>query len=409
MVVIICHTLSASEVPKFALVIGNGAYTNLSRLANPVNDANDIADVLTQMGFTVDRVLNGCLEQMESAVFRLRNRLSASDYAFGFFFYAGHGVQSGGENFLIPVDANIPTETFLRTRSVSVQVILSELNNANNNLNIVVLDACRDNPFGWSRAGNRGLSFISRQPADSIIVFATSAGDVADDGRGRNGLFTEHFLSNLSTPGLEVQEVFRRTGADVSRASGNRQIPDVYSQFFGKAYFSPTTDGTIIAATPNPMPPPITIRQQRTRAERQNVDTAIDPDRFIFGINVNPASALTPNRGGGPSLNIELGKSNFLSEVNFIIPSHGGFGGLVKFNYFWHSRIGGAYLGGGLGGINATCHVDCNLFTLGINTGYKFVTRSGLYFRTGAFVGYNFLGWFSAYFKPDLSIGWTMR
>jgi hypothetical protein len=167
---------------------------------------------------------------------RLKNRLSASGDSYGFFFYAGHGVQSGGENYLIPVDANIPGENFLRSRAVSVQTVLDELNDARNKLNVVVLDACRDNPFGWARSGSRGLALVSRQPADSIIVYATSSGQTASDGTGRNGLFTGQLLNNLREPGLEVAEVFRRTGADVSEASNRRQIPAVYNQFFGTAF-----------------------------------------------------------------------------------------------------------------------------------------------------------------------------
>jgi len=114
--------------------------------------------------------------------------------------------------------------------------MLDELNDSGNSLNVVVLDACRDNPFGWGRSGGRGLATPSRQPADSIIVFATSAGQTASDGRGRNGLFTSQLLPNLTTPGLEVTEVFRRTGADVAEASRRQQIPAVYNQFFGTAY-----------------------------------------------------------------------------------------------------------------------------------------------------------------------------
>jgi len=227
---------SLSAQQKFALVIGNSNYTGISRLNNPVNDANDMEVALKELGFTVEKVLNGNLEQMETAVMRLKNRLSVSGDAYGFFFYAGHGVQSNGENYLIPVDANIPGENFLRSRTVSVQTVLDELNDARNKLNVVVLDACRDNPFGWARSGNRGLMLVSRQPADSIIVYATSAGQTASDGTGRNGLFTGQLLNNLRTPGLEVAEVFKRTGANVAEASGRRQIPAVYNQFFGTAY-----------------------------------------------------------------------------------------------------------------------------------------------------------------------------
>ena len=231
---------SDSEDPaapqKYALVIGNSNYTGLTPLSNPVNDANDIAAVLEHLGFTVDKVLNGTLEQMEDASIRLKDRLSAAENAYGFFFYAGHGVQSGSENFLIPVNANIPSENALRNRAMSVQMVLVDLNDAGNGLNVVVLDACRDNPFGWSRSGTRGLSIVSRQPSDSIIVYATSAGQRASDGDGRNGLFTSQLINNLATPGLEVKEVFNRTGQDVAKASNNQQVPAIYSQFFGTAF-----------------------------------------------------------------------------------------------------------------------------------------------------------------------------
>ena len=221
---------------KFALVIGNSAYSGLTPLVNPVNDANDIAAVLEHIGFSVDKVLNGTLEQMEEASMRLKDRLSEAENAYGFFFYAGHGVQSGGENFLITVNANIPGENFLRNRAMSVQQVLDDLNDARNGLNVVVLDACRDNPFGWSRSGTRGLSIVTRQPSDSIIVYATSAGQRASDGDGRNGLFTSQLIGNLATPGLEVKEVFNRTGQEVAKVSNNQQVPAIYSQFFGTAF-----------------------------------------------------------------------------------------------------------------------------------------------------------------------------
>ncbi|MDR1902780.1 MAG: caspase family protein, partial [Treponema sp.] len=241
-----------AENAKFALVIGNGAYTNITRLNNPVNDANDMTAALQGLGFQVDTVLNGSLDQMENAVVRLKNRLSTNSASYGFFFYAGHGVQSNGENYLIPVDVNIASESFLRQRAVQMQAVLDELNQAENALNIVVLDACRDNPFSWSRAGSRGLQVVAGQPADSIIVYATSAGSTAADGTGRNGLFTEQLLKNIKTPGLSVRDVFDRTGADVVRVSGRKQTPAIYSQFFGTAYLAGTTPV-------NPRPAPATV------------------------------------------------------------------------------------------------------------------------------------------------------
>ena len=252
---------------KYALVIGNGNYSGLSRLANPVNDANDMAAALQAMGFSVDKILDGNLEKMEGAIMRLKSRLSVEQSSYGFMFYAGHGVQSGGENYLIPVDANIPGENFLRNRAVAVQSMLDELNDAGNSLNVVVLDACRDNPFGWGRSGTRGLTIVNRQPVGSIIVYATSAGQQASDGQGRNGLFTSQLLPNLTTPGLEVSEVFKRTGADVSTASGLQQVPAIYNQFFGTAYLGAAPAETAAVARPAPMPMPGTPVKEERSAE----------------------------------------------------------------------------------------------------------------------------------------------
>ncbi|MCL2181220.1 MAG: SUMF1/EgtB/PvdO family nonheme iron enzyme, partial [Treponema sp.] len=180
-----------------------------------------------------------------------------SNNSYGFFYYAGHAVQYNGVNFLIPANAEIPSANFLGETAVSVQSMLAELNDAGNALNIVVLDSCRDFPAAWSRNVSRGLSVVANQPADSIIVFATSAGSVAADGTGRNGLFTTHLLTQLRTPGIEVAEMFRLTGSAVSTASARQQIPAVYNQFFGTAYLGSRPSGhTPPAPAPTPTPAP---------------------------------------------------------------------------------------------------------------------------------------------------------
>ena len=262
---IIPSVLAQESPQKFALVIGNGAYRNISRLNNPVNDANDMEAVLSELGFSVDKVLNGNLDEIENAIIQFRDRLSVTKNIYGFFFFAGHGVQSNGENYLIPVDANIQSEGNLRVRAVSVQAMLDDLNDAENELNIVVLDACRDNPFGWSRSGSRGLAIVGRQPADSIVVYATSVGSAAQDGDGKNGLFTSHLLNNIVTPGIDVNEVFRRTMGDVVRASENRQRPAIYSQFSEIAYLgsAPSVTDTVSEFSPvQPRPLPVLSGQQ---------------------------------------------------------------------------------------------------------------------------------------------------
>jgi hypothetical protein len=302
---------------KYALVIGNGNYTDLGRLRNPVNDADDMAAALTELGFSVDKILNGDLDRMESAVKRLKNRLSVMRNSYGFVFYAGHGVQSNGMNYLIPAGANIPTENSLRERSVSVQWLLDELNDAHNELNVVVLDACRDNPFRWGRSGsgNRGLTVIAGQPANSIVVYATSAGSVAQDGVGRNGLFTSSLLNNIKTPGLEVKEIFNRTGADVVKASDSMQIPAVYSQFFGSAYFS----RPVMAQTPSPppSPPPVTAPPVTPASPQPETPQTENTQAAQVAQNVEiPQLAITPSQPAPAPLPVKT-KSTVVQPIAY--------------------------------------------------------------------------------------------
>ena len=240
---------AAPAQEKRALVIGNGEYQFVAKLRNPANDAADMAKALERQGFKVELLVNSSLGAMEEAVVRLGNDLARASGSYGLFFYAGHGVQSNGSNYLIPIDADIKSEVFLKTKTLQVQSVLDTLQQARNGLNVVVLDACRDNPFGWSRGGTRGLSVVGVQPPGSIIVYATSAGAVAQDGEGRNGMFTGQLLKNLASGGLEVSELFRKTCADVVEESARKQIPAIYSQFFGTAYLS---GGPATAAAPAP-------------------------------------------------------------------------------------------------------------------------------------------------------------
>jgi len=224
--------------PRYALVIGNGNYRELGKLKNPKNDATDMAEALRKLNFDVELLIDADLVSMENGVNRLGAKLATSPKSMGFFFYAGHGVQSNGVNYLIPSDAYISDEVYLRTKALAVQSILDTFQGARNELNVIVLDACRDNPFGWARTGTRGLSVVGSQPTGSIIVYATGAGSVAMDGSGRNGVFTQELLKHIQTPGLEIKEIFNRTGAAVQAATSGKQVPAVYSQFFGSAYLA---------------------------------------------------------------------------------------------------------------------------------------------------------------------------
>jgi len=376
---------NVSAPQKYALVIGNAAYAGSARLKNPVNDANDMAATLQELGFTVDKVLDGGLDDMEKAIIRLKNRLSVSKNAYGFFFYAGHGVQSNGVNYLIPVGASISNENYLRERAVSVQTMLAELNDAGNELNVIVLDACRDNPFEWSRGrggGSRGLSVVSNQPADSILVYATSAGSVAADGDGRNGLFTSQLLKNIKTPGLEVSELFRVTGSDVSQVSERRQIPAIYNQFFGRAYLGPKPVETVQpveTAMPVPAPQPFTPDQpDRPGKERDpdkaaklwsvgaSVGTTLSVPWFVGTIS----GTLAPFKNSFLDLGVDLGLVSGYPDVSYysIYP-------FVHYAFFYPIKDDlGLYAGAGAGYMLATYQfpegeVKDNTFAVDFSTG----------------------------------------
>jgi uncharacterized caspase-like protein len=175
---------------KVALIIGNGEYSS-SPLANSVNDANDIADALQDCGFTIIKRINANRSQMREAV-RLFGR-EINEGAIGLFYYAGHGMQVSGENFLVPIGAEVASEDEVEDECLKVSSILRKMETAGNRLNIIILDACRNNPFGRSfRSGNMGLAKMDA-PTGSILAYATAPGSVAADGSERNGLYTSNF------------------------------------------------------------------------------------------------------------------------------------------------------------------------------------------------------------------------
>ena len=246
--------------PRFALVVGNSNYAELGKLKNPGNDANDMAGALKGLGFNVTLLLDADLVTMDEAVLRLKTNLAQRADSIGFFFYAGHGVQSQGVNYLIPSDARIPGESYLRVRALPAQTVMDNLQESRNVLNVVVLDACRDNPFSWGRSGSRGLSVVGTQSAGSLVAYATSAGATAQDGAGRNGVFTTELLKNIVTPGLDIDEVFKRTGAAVQSVSLGKQTPAVYNQFFGSAF---------LAGKPVVIPARLRFKRPRLQARRK--------------------------------------------------------------------------------------------------------------------------------------------
>lgn len=222
---------------RVALVIGNADYRNASPLRNPVNDAQDMRIILRSYGFELLGKDNCSLSEMKQLILDFSRRLNGGEDV-GLFYYAGHGIQVDGRNYLIPVEANIQSEQQVEFEAIDVGRVINEMNAVGNAINIVILDACRKNPFArsWRRSAADGLAPLD-PPRGMLIAFATLPNRVADDGVGRNGVFTSELLKQLRTPGLELEEMFRRVRKSVDETSGRQQIPLVTSTIIGDFYF----------------------------------------------------------------------------------------------------------------------------------------------------------------------------
>ncbi len=237
---------------RTALVIGNSDYS-IAPLANPVNDATDMAATLERLGFQVDLRLNLDRRGMRSAIREFGNKLKAGGV--GLFYYAGHGVQVEGRNYLIPLAAEIRAADEVVDEAIDAGLVMRKMESAGNPVNIVILDACRDNPFVRDfRSLERGLAKMEG-PLGSLIAYATAPGDTALDGEGRNGLYTKHLLAAMTEPGLSIEQVFKRVRNGVRRETGGEQIPWEESSLTGDFYFIPPSgDAPATAATPPPPP-----------------------------------------------------------------------------------------------------------------------------------------------------------
>jgi hypothetical protein len=219
---------------RLALVIGNAAYSGGSALRNPVNDANLMEATLKSLNFDVIKLNNAGLSSMLQSVHEFSKRLP--DYNVALFYYAGHGIQLDGVNYLIPVDAKLEEKNDVKFEAVSVNFIVEEFEKYPENTNIVILDACRNNPFrSWARGGPEGFKAITAA-SGTLISFATSEGATAADGAGQNGLFTQELVKQM-TVSQQVESVFKRTRVQVEKLSEGAQSPQEWSKLKGDFFF----------------------------------------------------------------------------------------------------------------------------------------------------------------------------
>jgi len=219
---------------RFSLVIGNSNYQHISPLKNPFNDAKDITEALKKSGFEVITLLNADYKKMREGIQLFSDKINNGGVAL--FYYAGHALQVKGRNYLVPVNAQIKREYQLTTQTLDVNEVINALEYAQTRINIIILDSCRDNPFrSFSRSIDRGLARIDAGRG-SIIIYSTAPGKTANDGAGRNGVFTESLLNYISEP-IELSNLLRKVRKEVIDNTNGFQVPWESSSLTGEFYF----------------------------------------------------------------------------------------------------------------------------------------------------------------------------
>ncbi|MBK8064212.1 MAG: caspase family protein [Betaproteobacteria bacterium] len=281
---------SLAALPRRALVIGNDRYRD-APLKNPVNDARAIRAELEAVDFSVSTALDATLEQMRERI-EAYGRELARDKAVGLFYFAGHGIQLSWRNYLLPVDTVIDKLEEVRDKAFDLGRLLELIGKAGNPANIVILDACRNNPFGRDfRVEQKGLSQVDA-PVGTLLAYATAPGNVAIDGEGDNGLYTENLLREIRVPDAKVEDIFKRVRLSVRRSSKGLQIP----------WESTSLEDDLLPAARGDAQGGRAARQQRLEAEREarrKEDGGQTPDRGgAPGAAARRDRASPPARGG---------------------------------------------------------------------------------------------------------------
>lgn len=319
---VIPATLLAQAERRVALVVGNGAYQNAGTLRNPVNDARSVAQSLQRLGFNVMLRENRSQREMAQDIREFGRQLDQNTVAL--YYYSGHGIQVKGENYVVPVDAAISNEEEVEYGTVNVGLVMAQMEAAHSRVNIVFLDACRNNPFARSfRSSSNGLAMMNA-PAGTFIAYATAPGDVASDGTAAagNGLYTQQLLRYLNTPGLPIEQMHKQVRIAVTQASNGDQVPWESSSIMGDFYFAGnnTVPGTVQTAQASTHTQPAEIDRheaseavaltagQRRTGQLARGDAAMD-DGSLFDI-------YTYNARAGERLTLTLRSRDFDTYLN---------------------------------------------------------------------------------------------
>ena len=290
-------SLPALAEQRVALVIGNAAYAHAPRLANPLNDADDVGAALTRLGFAVTKLENADSATLRQGLQAFARAASAADVAV--VFYAGHGIEVDQRNFLVPVDARLTSDQDVEFETVPLELAMRSVARASG-LRLVILDACRDNPFavsmqraGATRSVGRGLARV--EPAgETLVAYASKEGTVAADGEGRNSPYSEALLAHLEEPGLEVGLLFRKVRDAVLATTGGRQEPFVYGSLSSRGVYLTARAEPAPDASTAPAPAPVSeSAAERLTAEQMAAQRLAAERELLFWESVkdstNPA------------------------------------------------------------------------------------------------------------------------
>ena len=323
MMALFCLPSTAFAASRVALVIGNGAYSN-ARLRNPVNDAKGIAAALKRLDFDVMLITDADKRTMKQAISDFGHKLGSADIRF--FYFAGHGMQVRGENFLIPVRSEVMVESDVEFESVNAARILGNMRNAGPGVNIVMLDACRNNPFASNsfRSSSRGLAKMDA-PTGSLIVYATAPGSVAADGSGNNGLFTEHLLKHIERKGVALDDVVRDVRGGVAKASSGRQVPWASESLLSAVYLngSMVANGSteFVSLATGPVVPVARaeterdVRIAKLDASIEEMESRLINGTFRQGDSLSAMKELIDQRGAEQKKSYAVGLAAFMAEV----------------------------------------------------------------------------------------------
>jgi uncharacterized caspase-like protein/Flp pilus assembly protein TadD len=270
---------SQSYQKRLALVIGNSQYTHGGALPNPVNDARAMATSLQSLGFEVLKYENVSQAQMKQAINAFGLKLKG--YEVGLFYYAGHGIQNKGMNYMIPVEADLQAEEQVEYDCVAADRVLAYMEAAQTKMNMIVMDACRNNPFerSWHRSANGNGLAMMNAPSGTLIAYATSPGKVASDGESSNGLYTSALLKHMKDPGLNIEQVFKRVRTEVTEKSSGAQVPWETTSLTGDDFY--LTNKKSVAVVEKESTGGNQVQKDDSNVASRSLDGEEDPEKAL--------------------------------------------------------------------------------------------------------------------------------